>query len=139
MSGENAWLPGDDEEESESGWIKWKPEGKATQPVCEDCRVEVQFRSDGKDDGDAGCYHWNNTGASDDIVAYRVIEWDIDREEELVNPGFCPVDPATRVQVLLRAYGDNWQDHNRDIADFYRWEIRGDDSDIMKYRILEAP
>lgn len=136
---ENAWLPGEDEEESEPGWVSWHPAGDASRPVCADCSCEVKFREDGSDFGDADSYHWNNTGESDDIVAYRVTEWDIDREEVLDNPGFCPVDPGTRVQVLLRAYGDIWQDHNRDIADFYRWEIRGDDSDIMKYRILEAP
>lgn len=59
------------EQQEKGGWIEW---GGGAQPIEKMEFVEVKFRDATEGEGLAYWWEWSHDGATDDIIAYRVIE-----------------------------------------------------------------
>jgi len=109
-------------------WIEWK--GGPT-PVDRDVKIEVRYRSFntkvGYFGGSDNSYRWNHTGASDDIIAYRVISVDehsipinIHKPEIRIIPTEIAEHPLFDVLIdaIKQATKGKGQRHGGDVTPF---------------------
>lgn len=129
-------------EPSEEGWINYNGEGC---PVGRKDRVLLVLR-DGEattsTPQEAGVFDWKQTGAGEDIVAYKVVKPEETPADKPVDDGWitwtggnCPVPNETPVSVRLR--DDNEKCTLDGIADDFGWANRSCGSDIVAYKIKE--
>lgn len=137
---DESWLLGDEhvKPQQPSEWIKWKGADRA--PVNNRCTVEIMCRDGVTIDGLAGGFRWNEENWEDDIVKYRVLDWAINLDEVFERPNWvgCPLPKGTKITTKLQG-GRNHLDTDPPLeVDRFSWHI-GDDSSIVKYRIVETP
>lgn len=82
------------------GWTAWHGQQKHS-PVNGGCHVEILRRDERKTDLRASQCTWDHHDAHYDIMAYKVIKWVIDPEEEFVHERHdaCPVPLRTTVFI----------------------------------------